>query len=278
MPDSNSPVWFITGCSSGFGRSIALAALEAGDRVVATARDAGSIGDLARDGACVTMPLDVTDSAAIAAAVQSAVDAFGSLDVVVNNAGYGLLGSIEECSDEQLRRNMEVNYFGPLHVMRAALPIMRAQGRGHIVNISAAAAISNYAGFGAYGAAKAALELLSESVRAEVQPLGIKVTLVQPGPFRTGFIGKGMDRGASEITAYDGSVRRFGRLLAGMDGKQPGDPDLAAAAIVRMVHEGVAPLRMPLGKYAVKKLRDRSAALLREAERGEQVAGETDRT
>ncbi len=277
MPDSDVPVWFITGCSSGFGRSMVRAALEAGNRVVATARDASSITDLARDDACIILPLDVTDRAAVTSVVRTAADAFGSLDVVVNNAGYGLLGSIEECSDDQLRRNMEVNYFGPVHVMQAALPIMRAQGRGHIVNISAAAAISNYAGFGAYGAAKAALELLSESVRAEVQPLGIKVTLVQPGPFRTGFIGKGMERGATEIDAYDGSVRRFGRLLAGMDGKQPGDPDLAAAAIVRMVQEGAAPLRMPLGKYAVKKLRDRAAALLGDAERGEQVAAETDR-
>ncbi len=273
---NNTPVWFITGCSSGFGRAIVQAALDAGERVVATARNVDTIADLALDGRCSVMTLDVTDKDAVDRVVNDAARQFGTLDVVVNNAGYGLLGSIEECSDEQLRRNMETNYFGPVHVMRAALPIMRAQSRGHIVNISAAAAISNYAGFGTYGGAKAALELTSESVRAEVQPLGIKVTLVQPGPFRTDFIDRGLENATTPLDAYNASVRRFGRLLSSMNGKQPGDPARAAAAIVHMVRSGDAPLRFPLGKYAVKKLRDRAAALAREADKWEAVAAETD--
>jgi len=277
MTDSeNTPVWFITGCSSGFGRAIVEAVLAAGERVVATARNPAGIADLERAGSCVVMTLDVTDAAAIARVLNDAARVFGRLDVVVNNAGYGLLGAIEECSDEQIRRNVETNFFGPLNVIRAALPIMRAQQRGHIVNISAAAAIANYAGFGMYGGAKAALELVSESLRAETHAFGINVTLVEPGPFRTGFIASGLETASAPIEAYDGTVRRFGRLLASIDGKQPGDPARAAAAIVAMVRNGEAPMRFPLGKYAVKKLRDKAAALVREADKWEALAAGTD--
>lgn len=277
MTDSSgTPVWLITGCSRGFGRAIAEAALAAGERVVATSRNPSDIVDLERFGSCAVMALDVTDAASIPRVVDAAARAFGTLDVVVNNAGYGLLGGIEECSDEQLRRSMETNLFGPLNLIRAALPIMRAQHRGHIVNISAAAAISNYAGFGMYGGAKAALELISESLRAETHALGIKVTLVEPGPFRTGFIASGLETVGAPIDAYDGTVRRFGRLLASMDGKQPGDPARAAAAIVAMVRNGEAPMRFPLGKYAVKKLRDKAAALTRDADKWEALAAGTD--
>lgn len=268
----NSSTWFITGCSSGFGRAIAEAALAAGQRVIATARDVRSIADLEKAGSCEVMALDVTD----VDNVREAVSAAGPVDVLVNNAGYGLIGAVEECSDEQIRQNMETNFFGPLNVIRAALPGLRAQKSGHIVNISAAAAISNYAGFGIYGGAKAALELMSESLRLELAPLGIKVTLVQPGPFRTDFIAHSMDKAQGEIPDYQASSGKFARFLASMDGRQPGDPAKAAAAIVQMVLGGEAPLHFPLGKYVVKKLRDKAAALTREAEKWEETAAATE--
>ncbi len=267
-----SSTWFITGCSSGFGRAIAEAALAAGQRVIATARDVRSIADLEKAGSCEVMALDVTDPEN----VREAISAAGPVDVLVNNAGYGLIGAVEECSDEQIRQNMETNFFGPLNVIRAALPGLRQRRSGHIVNVSAAAAISNYAGFGIYGGAKAALELMSESLRLELAPLGIKITLVQPGPFRTDFIARSMDKAAGEIADYQASSGKFARFLASMDGKQPGDPAKAAAAIVQMVLDGEAPLHFPLGKYVVKKLRDKAAALTREAEKWEAVASGTE--
>lgn len=275
---STSPrVWFITGCSSGFGHALAEAALLAGDHVIATARQVADLEMLEHIGAgrCHILPLDVTDAAQVSQQVAAAQAVWGRLDVVVNNAGYGLLGAVEECSEKQIRLNFETNFFGALNVIRAALPILRQQKQGHIINISAAAAISNYAGFGIYGAAKAALESLSESLRLEVAAHGIKVTLVQPGPFRTRFIGKGMAL-ATATETYAGSSGKFAAYLEKVDGKQPGDPERAAALIVKMVQDGQAPLRLPLGKYAVKKVRDVAASRLRELDAWEQAAGETD--
>lgn len=198
-------------------------------------------------------------------AVADAAAVWGSLDVLVNNAGYGLLGAIEECGDEQVRRNFETNFFGPLEVIRAALPVMRAQGSGHIVNISAAAAIANYPGFGIYGAAKAALELMSESLRAELAPLGIRVMLVQPGPFRTDFIARGLERADSRIDAYNPTSGRFARTIDSLDGKQPGSPDRAAEAILAALEADKPPFRLVLGKYANDKVRRTAAGI--EAER-----------
>jgi NAD(P)-dependent dehydrogenase (short-subunit alcohol dehydrogenase family) len=271
-----SKTWFITGCSSGFGRAIAETAIARGQRVIATARDVRSIADLEAEGTCHVMALDVTETAEISGVIREAAQQWGTLDVIVNNAGYGLIGAVEECSDDQIRRNVETNFFGPLNVIRAALPILRSQKSGHIVNISAAAAISNYAGFGVYGGAKAALELVSESLRAELAPLGIKISLVQPGPFRTDFISRGLEKAADSIPDYNGTSTRFAKFLESMNGKQPGDPVRAASAIVDMVLSDEAPLHMPLGKYVVKKLRDKAAALTREADKWETVAAGTE--
>ena len=268
--------WFITGCSSGFGRALVEAALARGQRVIATARDIRSIADLEQVDRCQVMTLDITEASEIPLVIQAAAEVWGGLDVIVNNAGYGLIGAVEECGDEQIRRNFETNFFGPLNVMRAALPLLRAQKSGHIVNISAAAAISNYAGFGIYGGAKAALDLMSESLRAELAPLGIKVTLVQPGPFRTDFISRGMEKASDLIPDYDATSGRFAKFLTSMNGKQPGDPVRAASAIVETVLSGEAPLHFPLGKYVVKKLRDKAAALTREADKWEAVAASTE--
>lgn len=258
---SESKVWLITGCSSGLGAAIAKAALEAGDRVVATARDVSS---LAAHPNCVALPLDVTRPEEVAAKVAEAAAVWGLLDVVVNNAGAGLLGAVEQVSDAEIADCMAVNFHGPLNVMRAAVPILRAGGGGHIVNISAAAAIANYAGFSIYGAAKAALEAASESLRLEVAAQGIHVTLVQPGPFRTEFIGRSLRKVEPVQPEYEATVGKFSTLLGRMHGRQPGDPDKAAAVIVEMVHQGRAPQRLVLGRYAVKKVRDTTAARLRE--------------
>jgi NADP-dependent 3-hydroxy acid dehydrogenase YdfG len=274
-PISSAPrTWFVTGASSGLGRAIAEAAREAGDCVVATARQPATLADWAAGAPerCLVLPLDVTDSPQVADAVAAAVARFGRLDVVVNNAGYGLLGAVEECDEAQIRRCFETNFFGALNVIRAVLPRFREQRAGHLVNITAAAAIANYAGFGAYGAAKAALEALSESVRAETALLGIKVTLVEPGPFRTEFIHRSLDRAANRLADYDRTSGKFAAVLKAIDGKQPGDPARAAAALVAMVHGGRAPFRFPLGRYMVKKLRDRAAELTKAADEGEAVA------
>jgi len=272
-----SRTWFITGCSSGFGRSIAEAALLSGDHVIATARRQEDLEMLEHVGAgrCHGLVLDITDADQVRSVLNTAAQMTSKIDVCVNNAGYGLIGAIEECSEEQIRRNFETNFFGALNVIRAVLPIMRAQKSGHIINMSAAAAISNYPGFGVYGAAKAAVESLSESLRAEVQPHGIKVTLVQPGPFRTAFISKGLDHG-EQMPEYAGTAGKFAAFLNHVDGKQPGDPERAAELIVQMVHDQLAPQRLPLGKYAVKKIRDTANQRLREVDDWADRASNTD--
>ncbi len=224
---------------------------------MATARSSESIGDLALrfPEQCRVRSLDVTNASQIAAAIEGVISEFGRLDVLVNNAGYGLIGSLEASSAEQIERNFAVNCFGPLHLIQAALPIFRRQKTGHVVNISAAAAISNYAGFGIYGAAKCALEGYSEALALEGRAFGLKVTIVQPGPFRTDFISRSLDRVESEIPDYAGSAGKFAAFLSTIDRKQPGNPELAALAILSAVDAERSPLRLVLGKYALEKTR-----------------------
>jgi NAD(P)-dependent dehydrogenase (short-subunit alcohol dehydrogenase family) len=255
-------VWFVTGCSSGLGRALATHLLAGGHRLVATTRNLPQLGDLVAryPETCRALALDVTERSQVKAAVAQATEAFGRIDVVVNNAGYGLAGALEELSDEEIARNFDANFFGALEIIRAALPILRAQRHGHIVNISAAAAISNYAGFSVYGAAKWALEGVSESLAAELKPFGIKVTIVQPGPFRTEFAGRSLERSRIRIADYDRSSGKFIRFLEAMNGRQPGDPDKAADAIINAVESNVPPLRLVLGKYANDKVRKKLAS------------------
>jgi NAD(P)-dependent dehydrogenase (short-subunit alcohol dehydrogenase family) len=277
MNDSEGKVWLITGCSSGFGHAIAREALERGNRVVVTSRKVAALKAWEEEfeGRCRVMVLDVGE-ADLEAKVAEAVAVFGRVDVLVNNAGFGLIGALEECSMDQVRRNVETNFFGPLRLMRALLPVMREQAGGHIVNISAAAAISNYPGFSIYGAAKAALEFASEAVKAEAASFGVKVMLIEPGPFRTGFIGRCMEIAERSLEAYAGSAGRFRQMLERMDGKQVGDPARAAKLIVDLVERGHTGMRVPLGKYAVKKVKDRAASVLREVEAVEAEAAGTD--
>ena len=270
-----SNVWFITGASTGFGRSLTVQALDSGAQVVATARKPEALEDLTAEypDTLRVFALDVTDGAQVKAAVASALEAFGGrLDVVVNNAGYGLMGALEECDEAQIQRNLATNFLGPLAVMRAVLPTLRAQRSGHIVNMSAVAAFSNHPGFSIYGGAKAALDAASDALRDEVKPLGIKITSVIPGPFRTDFIGRSMEDATQHIADYDPTSGKFAAYLHKIDGSQPGDPDAAARAIVQMVADGKAPTRLFLGKYALDTARRKMTAIERELTEWEAVS------
>ena len=277
---TSSRVWLITGCSRGLGAALAAAVLARGQRVIATARHPSVLDEIVgrHPDTCRILALDVSDASQVKAVVAEAVSIFGRIDVLVNNAGYGLVGAFEELGDEQIARNFETNFFGALGVIRAALPILRAQGSGHIVNISAAAAISNYAGFSIYGATKWALEGVSESLAAELKPLGIKVTIVQPGPFRTDFIARSLERAEKQIADYDRTSGKFTRFLETMAGKQPGDPGKAAEAIIAAVESETPPLRLVLGKYAHEKARRKLAEAERELAAWEPVGFATDFT
>jgi NAD(P)-dependent dehydrogenase (short-subunit alcohol dehydrogenase family) len=273
-----SKVWFITGCSSGFGRSLVVKALEAGDQVVATARKPEQLADLEAQYPDMlrTMALDVTDPAQIKAVVAQAAQAFGRLDVVVNNAGYGLIGALEEGDEAQTRRCLETNLVGPLLVMQAALSVFRAQRGGHIINMSAIAALNNHPGFAVYGAAKAGLDSAGDALRDEARPLGIGVTNVVPGPFRTDFIGRSLERASGHLGDYDKTSGKFAAYLDKIDGAQPGDPDAAASAIAGMVRAGKTPARLFLGKFAMESARKKMAALERDIAEWEAVSLGTD--
>ena len=270
--------WFITGASSGFGRALAAAVIAHGHQVAVTARDVSQVEDFVEDYPLQVRAyaLDVLQPESIRQAVAEARRDFGRLDVVVNNAGYGLIGALEECSEEQMLRNIETNLTGPLRVMRAALPIFREQRGGHFINMGAAAAISNYAGFSVYGGAKAGMELASEAVAAEAAPFGVKVTVVIPGPFRTDFITRSLDRAEQSVPEYAMTAGKFRGFLEKVDGKQPGDPAAAAQAIIQAVESDKPPFRLVLGKYAYQKARRQLDRLRAELDGWETVGLPTD--
>ena len=268
--------WFITGASRGLGRSFAQAALAAGDRVAATARDTSSLDDLvsAHGDAILSIELDVTDREAAFAAVAQAADRFGRLDVVVNNAGYGVSGAIEELSESQARAQIEVNLFGALWVTQAALPILRRQGSGWIVQVSSIGGLAAFALTGIYHASKWALEGFSETLRQEVEPFGIKVLMVEPSGFRTDWAGSSMDR-AQPIDAYtqvDAIAQRRASQQEENNGSQPGNPDLAAQALLDTLDRDDPPFRLLLGNVAFDTAIDRYESRLQEFRAGEQVA------
>jgi NAD(P)-dependent dehydrogenase (short-subunit alcohol dehydrogenase family) len=269
-------IWFITGASRGLGRSFAQAALAAGDRVAATARDTSSLDELAEAHGDALLPveLDVTDHDACFAAVQRAHAHFGRLDVVVNNAGYGMSGAIEELTEAQARRQIEVNLFGALWVTQAALPILRDQRSGWVVQVSSIGGLAAFQLTGIYHASKWALEGFSESLRQEVEPFGIKVLMVEPSGFRTDWAGSSMDR-AEPIAAYDeieSIATRRGAQREENNGKQPGNPDLAAQALLGTLERSDPPFRLLLGNVAYDVAIDRYESRLKEFRAGEQVA------
>jgi NAD(P)-dependent dehydrogenase (short-subunit alcohol dehydrogenase family) len=241
----------ITGASTGFGRAIAKNALERGNQVALAVRNPESVADLvgANPAKAHAVRFDLTKPADADRAVQETLQQFGSLDVLINNAGYGLLAALEESTDEQLARNLETNFTGPFRLIRAALPVMRAQKSGRVITMSAIAAYANHPGFAVYGGAKAALDAACDAAAQEVATLGIKFTQVIPGPFRTDFIGRSLDQ-SPRLPDYEASVGKFGGFLSKMDGKQPGDPDKAAAAILDLLNEEKPPFRFVIGAYA----------------------------
>ena len=245
-------VWLITGASSGFGRALAEAALGAGDTVVAAARRTKALDDLVADHPDRVTPLalDVTDPARIATAVAEVLDSYGRIDVLVNNAGRGLVGAVEETTDRELRDLMELHFFGPAALTRAVLPHMRARGSGAIVQMSSMGGRFTFPGVGAYSATKFALEGLSEALAAEVAQFGIKVLIAEPGAFRTSFAGAGALLHSPSIPAYEDAVGPVRTALPDSDGKQPGEPKKAAAAILAALDAPQTPLRLALGNDA----------------------------
>jgi NAD(P)-dependent dehydrogenase (short-subunit alcohol dehydrogenase family) len=269
-------IWFITGASRGFGRSFAQAALAAGDRVAATARDTSGLDDLVAEHGDAVLPveLDVTDHDAAFVAVRHAHEHFGRLDIVVNNAGYGMSGAVEELTEEQARRQIEVNLFGALWVTQAALPILREQRSGWIVQVSSIGGLAAFPLTGIYHASKWALEGFSESLRQEVEPFGIRVLMVEPSGFRTDWAGSSMDR-AEPIDAYqelDFVAQRRQAQREENNGSQPGNPELAARALLETLHRDDPPFRLLLGNIAYDVAVDRYQSRLEEFRAGEQVA------
>jgi NAD(P)-dependent dehydrogenase (short-subunit alcohol dehydrogenase family) len=245
-------VWLITGGSRGLGRAFCQGALEAGDRVAVTVRDLAGVTDLSEQygDRVLALALDVTDRGAVDAAVANVIERWGRIDVLVNNAGYGLAGGVEEVSEAQARRQMDVNFFGALWCTQAVLPTMREQQSGHIFQISSVGGLTAQPNTGLYCASKWALEAMSESLAMEVGPLGIRVTIVEPGPFRTDWNGNSMDR-AEPNPAYDEVLAARREVLSGAHaGTQPGDPHRAAAALITLLGEEQPPLRLLLGAMA----------------------------
>ncbi|MDY7233197.1 SDR family NAD(P)-dependent oxidoreductase [Hyalangium rubrum] len=275
---ASSKVWFVTGSSSGFGRAVVEEALRRGDQVVATARRPEALAELA-----ATSPdrlhlaeLDVTRPEQVRAAVASAISRFGRIDVLVNNAGFSILGAVEETGDDALRATMDLMFFAAVATTREVLPHMRARSSGTIVQITSVAGLTTAPGFGAYCAAKHALEGLSECLALEVKPLGIRVLVVEPGTFRTALFGTAFRR-MPAMDAYGTTVGQLRSWVTQMNGEQAGDPAKAARAIVEVVAQpdNELPLRLPLGGDAVDLIRAKLAFIAADVDRTEAIARAT---
>jgi NAD(P)-dependent dehydrogenase (short-subunit alcohol dehydrogenase family) len=270
-------VWFITGASTGLGRTLAETVLAHGDRVVATARNVAALDDLTGAGPddVVRLALDVTDPEQVRAAVAEAVERVGAIDVLVNNAGHGLVGALEELSGEEFARVLATNVFGVFAVTRAVLPGMRARRRGHVVMMSSVGGVVGNPGHAAYATSKFALEGMSEALAGEVAPLGIRVTIVEPGPFRTDFAGRSMSF-AEPIGDYrDTPAGTLRARFAAQDGVQPNDPARAAEAIITAVRDASSPLRLPLGPEAVDRIRAKLQGQLADLDAWEKLSRDT---
>jgi NAD(P)-dependent dehydrogenase (short-subunit alcohol dehydrogenase family) len=254
--------WLITGCSTGFGREIARAALEAGHSVVVTARRAEAVQDFAAEFGDRALPvaLDVTDAGQVTAAVAAAEKAFGGIDVLVNNAGHGYLSAVEEGEDSEVRKLFDVNYFGAVDMIKAVLPAMRARGSGHIINISSMTGLVANPPNAYYSSTKFALEAVTEALATEVRPLGIKVTAIEPGAFRTDWASRSMKESDAPITDYaDVAARKD--LIKQFADHLPGDPRKVADAVLMVTKLDDPPLRLLLGRDVLKAMRDKIAAL-----------------
>jgi NAD(P)-dependent dehydrogenase (short-subunit alcohol dehydrogenase family) len=267
--------WLVTGASRGFGRVLCELLLARGERVALTARNPAALQDLvdAHPGRALALAMDVTDDSSVSAGVAAAEKAFG-IDVVVNNAGYVVVGATEEVPLEVSKAVFDTNYFGALRVIRAALPAMRARRRGHIVNISAMGGVVSSGGLGYYCATKFALEAMAEALSQELAPLGIHVTSVLPGRFRTEV--QASATYVPLISDYDATSGALTRRFTTTSGQQPGDPRRAMQAIIDAVYSEAPPLRLPLGADALDRFRAKAADLLRDADRWDPIARSCD--
>ena len=261
-------IWFVTGASRGIGKCISRRALEHGDKVVATARDISTLDDLVQKfpGRICPVRMDANDPDTISAAVEKAIETFGNLHVLVNNAGYGLQGMIEEVSMEQVRQQMETNFFGLVYCTQQILPVMRKQNDGFIANISSVAGLRGMAGFGIYNASKFAVEGFTEALAQEVRSFNIRVCAVEPGPYRTDWAGDSLHRSDAmknleENSPYAEINRKFKKMLDDRSGKQPGDPEQIAAVLVQYSEKPVVPLHLLFGDVGIQAWEERKALL-----------------
>jgi NAD(P)-dependent dehydrogenase (short-subunit alcohol dehydrogenase family) len=270
--------WFITGASRGFGALVAKEALNAGDAVIATARNPQHVIDALGDHPnLLAVALDVTDEAQAFEAAGAAVKRFGRIDVLLNNAGYGLLGAVEEAGASEVESVFRTNVFGLLNVTRAVLPHMRRQRSGHVINISSIGGYGSYPGWGVYCATKFAVEGLTESLAIELAPLGIAATVVEPGFFRTDFLDDtSLSRTAHEIADYAETVGAMRSFAAGANHAQPGDPTKLAKALIVLANAPKKPLRLPLGSDTVAMIEDKNAKVAAELAEWRALALSTD--
>lgn len=266
-------IWFVTGIFSGLGKALAEAVIQHGDFVIGTFRDEQQVADFNQQNANkgLAIRLDITQPEQIQQAVQMVEERHGLLDVLVNNAGYGFAGAVEEASDAEVRAVFEANFFGTLALTQAFLPLFRQQKSGHIIQISSHSGMKGFAGFGIYGASKFALEGLSEALAAELSPLGIRLTIVEPGPFRTNFAGSGFRQAARHLAAYGATAGAFRDKMAQVNGQQEGDPSKAAQAIIHLI-QIANPLRLPLGRIAINTILSKLESVQADVDNWREVA------
>jgi NADP-dependent 3-hydroxy acid dehydrogenase YdfG len=269
--------WLITGASRGFGAEIAKAVLAAGDRLIATARRQSDLQQFDSNTDVLTLSMDVTDEAQVKTAIATALEKFGQIDVLINNAGFGLLGAIEECSAEEVESVYRTNVFGLLNVTRAVLPSMRQQRSGHIINISSIGGYRSYPGWGIYGSTKFAVEGITEALYYELAPLGIHATVIEPGFFRTNFLdSSSLHRSALQVPDYAQTVGKTSDMATERNYQQPGDPTKLAQAILQVVNASEPPLRLPLGTDTLKAIAEKNAYVEQEIAQWRTLAASTD--
>ncbi|MBX2841017.1 MAG: SDR family NAD(P)-dependent oxidoreductase [Flammeovirgaceae bacterium] len=273
-------IWFVTGCSTGFGKELAIYAAQKGDTVVGTLRKSDQIEEFnnLEPGKTFGVLLDVTNNDQIKEGVDFAVEKFGRIDVLVNNAGYGSLGSVEETSDAEMIRQFDVNVFGAVRMIKAVLPAMRKQRSGNILNITSIAGIKGNPGVGLYNGSKFALEGVGEALAVELTHLGIKVTNIEPGPFRTDWAGRSATFSPSTITDYQESAAKNMQNIANVDGKQVGDPNKAVKAMYEVVELENPPMHLPLGEIAFRRFKGKLEELDKELDEFEHIGRPTDYT
>jgi NAD(P)-dependent dehydrogenase (short-subunit alcohol dehydrogenase family) len=278
MNKSAPKVWFVTGCSKGFGYIFSELLARAGEHVFATARNVETLEPLRRafPEQIHTAKLDIASKEDIDRAVQVAIDTYGHIDVLLNNAGFGVIGAIEAITDEQTRDIFNTNFFGTLNVTRAVLPHMRARRSGHIMQMSSSHAWGGGPGIGMYSASKCALEGATESMAKELEPLGIRVTILQPGPYKTDFLGAGLKRAHQDIEDYRPVTRSVAEAVDAYHGKQPGAPEGIVPAMLKVVNAEKPPLRLLLGKIATERAKQKIDYCVEEIDTWRQVSLDAD--